>query len=62
MTYWMLNWCTMAAGTLNPMCSWRLPGAGFVDIIPVGLVMESLFTLIGLKWAGYFLSFCGCVP
>jgi hypothetical protein len=20
--------------------------------------MESLFTLIGLKWAGYFLSFC----
>jgi hypothetical protein len=22
--------------------------------------MESLFTIIGLKWAGYFLSFCKC--
>jgi hypothetical protein len=22
--------------------------------------MESLFTIIGLKWAGYFLSFCRC--
>lgn len=28
------------------------------NLTVVGLPMESLFTLIGLKWAGYFLSFC----
>lgn len=28
----------------------------------VGLPMESLFTLIGLKWVGYFLSFCRSTP
>ena len=26
----------------------------------VGLPMESLFTLIGLEWSGYFLTFCEC--
>ena len=29
----------------------------FFAIAAVGLPMESLFTLIGLKWAGYFLTF-----
>ena len=40
-------------------------GAGFMiywmlnlcTMASLGLPMESLFTLIGLKWAGYFLSF-----
>ena len=27
-------------------------------MIIVGMPMESLFTVIGQKWAGYFLSFC----
>ena len=29
----------------------------FFAIAAVGLPMESLFTLIGVKWAGYFLTF-----
>ena len=45
-------------------------GRGFVvfwmlswfTMAAVGLPMESLFTLIGLQWAGYFLTFCKSSP
>jgi hypothetical protein len=58
--YWMLNWMTMGAGEIFfPYCSsFHIAIVMYAEVLIVGLPMESLFTLIGLKWAGYFLSFC----
>ena len=49
-----------------PMDRWRSLGQGFMaywmlnlcTMASVGLPMESLFTVIGQKWSGYFLTFC----
>ena len=67
--YWCLNFCTMGAGECVGMgdCSLHCLHFFYRELEMansgiVGLPMESLFTLIGLKWAGYFLSFCKDSP
>ena len=56
-------------GTISPSRGNGGEGKGFMlywmlswcTMAAVGLPMESLFTLIGLGWSGYFLTFCKLV-
>jgi len=64
---WLLNMCTMGAGAFVSAsggclfwCLWNTYGFGeaVADKMIVGLPMESLHTVIGLEYSGYFLAFC----
>jgi len=65
--FWLLNMCTMGAGAFVSASGgclfwflWNLYGFGeaVADKMIVGLPMESLHTVIGLEYSGYFLAFC----